>query len=181
MDVSLVVDPDVFERAKAAARHVKPYSISSEGLHAPLDGALEGRIDDAWGEIESALNKGYQLGKEKAREVLNKALQRVDEIIHGAGAKSLMVLQGILQRLHTFNQTFVQGALERFPNQVSISGVAYQLNTLNFTQKIIMSGSLAISLEKVFEMVAEGEIAVGANYAFANAPGSGGMNLIPAK
>jgi hypothetical protein len=163
MDIAILASTQTFENAIEAARQVGQ-GKDPTGLASPLDATTLGQIGEAWDSIENALRKGFQLGKEKAREFLNAAIGKAEQIVQGAGNKGKEIQEALIQRLQQFLQTWIKGLLAQFPIAVEVGGKTYTAKTLTFNQKLVLSGSLQLSLTNVFELSSSGEIEVSAEY-----------------
>ena len=155
MNITVIGSRAVFDEALESARQVGKGG-AVKGLAAPLAGALGGRLEEAWNEVERALRQGFQFGKEKAQAALDAAVTKVEELLVDAGKQARDVHELLLQRLHEFAQTYTQGALARVPTAVEVGGQAYTLTTVQCTQKLIVTGSIKANLTEVFSLASNG-------------------------
>ncbi len=126
--------------------------------------AFKEKISDIWDEIENTLRKGFLLGREKAAELLSNVKARIDTLIQDAKEKAALVSQQLMIRIQAFQKEFLEKAFAQFPNTISVNGKPFGLSKINFTQSLTLSGSVELSLTKVFELVAEGEIQLSVEY-----------------
>jgi hypothetical protein len=169
MEISIVANRQVFEAAVAAARPSNTMEL--DGLASIVNSALLGRIEEVWDSIEVALRHGFQFGKEKASDLMTKAVHQTEQLLTEAGDLASRVQDEILQRLHAFTKTFVDGMLARIPITVKIGGIEYALRTVKLDQKLVASGALKTNLVEVFSLTANGEIEIGAEYVMPSAKG----------
>src|SRR3990172_3806602 len=137
MELMMITSPEIFEQALKAARNAGQ-SDDVRGLAASLDASLLGRIEEVWDSIEIALRQGYQLGKEKAQALLDNAVAKAEQIVKDAGIKGREVHHILIEKLRAYHQEFIRSALSRFPSLIEVGGKQYKIDTLSFTQKIVL-------------------------------------------
>ncbi len=163
MSIPVVVSRQVFDQALNSAKEVDRRR-ELEGLAAPLDATLRGRVEEAWGAIESALRDGFQFGKAKAQSVLEAAIGKVEQLVAGAGSRAADLQDALLARMQAFVHSFIQGALARVPTAIKVGGSSYTLTNVKYTQKLLVSGAIKTNLIELFSLASSGEIEIVADY-----------------
>jgi hypothetical protein len=161
---TLTIDPKALDEALKAARKANLSVVTGENPNSNLDAGLRGRISQVWDDIENALRKGFQLGREKGAELLTSVKARLETLLLDAKEQASLVNQQLMVRIQAFQKDFMERAFAQFPGILQLNGKQYPLSKINFTQSISLSGSIQLSLTKVFELVAEGEIQLSVEY-----------------
>lgn len=156
-----------FDAAIDAARIVGTDEGAIKGLGAPANATVLGRVEEAWGAIESTLRSAVVWGADRSRAAFNKAVSTLEEVVGNAGARAREVQELILDRLRTYLTILVDGALAQVRDSITIGGRALALNSVAVSQKVTLGGSLKASLTEVWVMTSTGELSVNATYATA--------------
>lgn len=167
MQLSILADRQMFEQAAQAARQVGRGENDDKGsaLATITPGVMYAQVDEAWDEIEGALRKVFQLGHSKAQGLLDKAIRTAEELVNQAGRNANEVYDLLLSKLRVFYEELVQQALTRFPTQIFLGDkTAYTIAKLSFSQKVALTGSIEFSMTQLFNLVANGEISIMAEY-----------------
>lgn len=164
MNVTLVGDRSDFDLAVKASTALGTAAITTT-LNAAVDAALIGRLDDVWDDIVAVLRRGYEFGRDAAREYLDETVTRVDRLLAEAGSRARDVQDLLLQRLQVFVQTFVTNALKRIPSTLAVGDRTYSIAKVTCTQKVVMAGSLKMNLTEVFSLTSNGELQITVDYA----------------
>lgn len=164
MEIRVIASRQVFEESLRSARDVGRTG-TIPGLAAVLDAGFAGRLAEAWDAVEEALRQGFEHGREAARSYLDSALEKVEKILAQAGAKSRELHHALLERLHTYVQSFTMGALARVSPSVQVGGRPLVLARVQIAHTVILTGSLKTSLTEVFALTSTGEITITADYA----------------
>lgn len=158
-----VVTRDDFERALGAAAKVGS-EVPLTGLAAPLDATWLGRIAEAWDNVETALGQAFQWGREAARESLDQAVAKAEELVRTAGRRARDVHEALLERIQTYLDLLVRGALAQVRGVIDVGGMQLRLVSVDVAQRISLTGSLKAALTELVAITAAGEITVSANY-----------------
>lgn len=163
MSITVIADRSVLTAAFAAAEQVgAPGKLT--GLHAPLDGATLGRLDEAWDEIKDMLEAAFDHGSDTARSLFEKALHAVNEIIRSAGDKANTVRDYVLERLRSYANEFVDGVLKQVRTEIVAGNTKMRLSEIHVTQRVMLGSSLSMSLTEAFELTSNGEFQIVTNY-----------------
>jgi hypothetical protein len=160
---SISIETAQFQQALAAARQVG-HEIPLTGLAAPLDATWLGNIARAWDSVEDALRAAFRYGRDTARDVLDKALTRAEELVRSAGKRAMDVQEAFLERANAYVDSMVTQALGRIRPTVLVGGQALSIRSIDIAQSITMSGSLKAAITELFTLTAEGQITLTANY-----------------
>ncbi len=68
-------------------------------------------------------------------------------------------------KLSSYVQTVIDGALSQVRSTMTVGEQTLHMSSVTIDQKITLSGSLKFALQEVCEFVAQGEIALAAEYA----------------
>lgn len=165
MIVAAVVTEKVHSDALKLARAVGGESPLPVGvLNAPLDVECSEWINRLWDLAEGALSKAYRDGVAAARPLIERISAQFSDMAAAVGARLDDIRSVILERLNTYLQASIDGALKRVRASVNVGGVEFKLAKVSVEQKIALSGSLKASLEELCEFVADGEIKLGTDY-----------------
>jgi hypothetical protein len=160
------IDRHEFETALSAARDegvVRDY----KGLSAPLDGSLLGKIAEVWESVEQALRDGFVHGMEHARSALGKAVSSAESLIQGAGARAKDVHQALLAKIQTYLARLVDAAISQVRRIVEVGNIQLELDELEVSQRISLTGSIKASLTEIVALTSAGELTVTASYKMA--------------
>jgi hypothetical protein len=160
MNVTVVARRDVFERAIATASQLgESESMPLPGFSAPLD-HIRAFLNRAWAVIEEALRSAYLFGKEQAGELFETARQTVQQMIEQAADEAEELQAALLEKLRAYVSSMLSGTISLLPSEYQIGGRAYIMESISCTQKVMFSGSLKASLERVFELTSEGSLEI---------------------
>ncbi len=98
MNISVIADQQVFINAIQDAEQVNKVA-ALQGLNAPMDSSIQGRLDEAWDEIKGLLKHCMEDGKEKTKALHEKVQQRVEELIKESGSHSRQVEALLKERI----------------------------------------------------------------------------------
>ena len=163
MIASVAIDSAQFQQALTAARKVGDGEPLT-GLAAPLDATLLGKITEAWDSVEAALRDAYRNGRDAARDVLDKAVVKAEELVRSAGRRAMDVQEAILERANAYVDSMVTQALGRIRPTVLVGGRELSIRSVDIAQSVTMSGSLKVAITDLFTLTAEGQVSVTANY-----------------
>jgi hypothetical protein len=163
MQISVLASRDVFDQAIRDARKADAQT-SVDGFASVLDLGLQGRLEEAWGAIESALKAGFQFGQAKAQEMFDAAVAATEQLLAEAGHKADEIQRRLLERMQGYVQSYVQGAITRIPASISVGNTRYVVTSVTCTQKILLAGSIKASLAAAFELTVNGELQVAVAY-----------------
>jgi hypothetical protein len=169
MEIQVPIGRGAFEGALQAARHVAKVS-APEGLAAPLDGALKGRVAEVWDSIELALRTAYERGRDHAQSLINAAIARVEKLMDEAGARARDIQAFLLERLHAYVTAFTRGALANVTTILDVGDQRLSLSRIQLSQKLVLGGSLKASLADIFALTSSGEITIQVDYGMPVAP-----------
>jgi hypothetical protein len=134
------------------------------GLHAPLDADSKAWLERLWGTAEAAVRRAWQHGKAAAEPLIEEFHNLVADLGAKAAHYADSVRSFITERMNDFFRGVVELALERIQPTIKVAGLDVKIRGVTVEQTLKMSGSLKASLEELCEFVAEGEIAVSAEY-----------------
>ena len=130
-------------------------------MHAnPLDDEASTWISTIWDVVESAIQRAYREGMAAAQPLIDQASAMLANLTQ----KIKEVRTVISERLNTYLQDAIDGALQRVRAGLSIGGSTLKLQRVTVEQRINMSGSLKASLAEICAFVAEGSISLSAEY-----------------
>jgi hypothetical protein len=164
METTAILSVADFEASLAAARSIGRKGQSLPGLAAPIDGALWGRLDEAWRTLESVLRQGWRAGKDAARSAIDGAVTKIEEIISGAGELAKDLTEAVMERIRTLMAELIDRAIANVRTTLTVDGAPMRLGGLQVSQKVGLSGGLALSAVRVWELVTNGELEVVATY-----------------
>jgi hypothetical protein len=164
METTAVLTVADFEASLAAARSIGRTGQSLPGLAAPIDGALSGRLDEAWRTLESVLWQGWRAGRNAARSAIDGAIARIEEMISEAGALARDLTEAVLERIRGLMAELVDRAIANVRTTLTVDGAPMRLGGLQVSQKVGFSGGLALSAVRVWELVTNGELEIVATY-----------------
>lgn len=163
MHISIVASRTDLDQALKAARAFNPIDQDTQ-LHATTHAGLWGRLDSVWDSIESALRKGYKLGAGAARSALDSAIAQADQLIAEADNLANQFQEALLEKLQLFVKGFINSALQRVPESLTIAGREFRISKVTCTQKMVLTGSLEMNVTKVFELASAGELELAVDY-----------------
>jgi hypothetical protein len=158
-----IVSRQEFEAALEAAND-EGLDGNYAGLNAPLDAGWLGKIAGVWDSIERALRTAYVHGSEQAQLALDKAVTRAESLITSAGALARDVHQALLDKIYTYLSRFVDAALSQVKATVRVGGSELQLDSVEVSQSVSLTGSIKASLQEIVSLTAEGQLTVMASY-----------------
>jgi len=166
MQITAIVDSSVFDEALRAARAREPVAgIAPGALYANLSDEGQRWTDTLWGSVEHVLRLAWEQGKAAARTAMDILWAQVDEMRKKLGRRAAEVQDAVLAEVGIFVRKFVNGALARVQQSVTIGTFEYPIQSITVEQKLKISGSLKVSLEGVCEFLSEGELTLSASYA----------------
>lgn len=163
MLATAVITREDFEAALAAAREVGTVTVGG-GLASQLGASLTGRIQEVWDHIDSALSRAYQYGLEKARDSLDAAVQAAEDLLASVGRQASAVHQELMARVETYLSGIIDRALATVRPTVTIGSRTLQLEGVDLSQTISLSGSLKATITDMVNLTASGQIIVNARY-----------------
>lgn len=131
----------------------------------PLDGEVTDCVNRIWNEMEGALRRAHHEGVQAARPLIESISASMTDLLAPLGTRAEQVRTAIAERLNTYLQTSIDGALERIRATMKVGGRELSMVSMTVQQKINLSGSLKASLQEVCTFVASGEISLSAEYA----------------
>lgn len=152
-----------FETALTAARD-EGITRDYPGLSAPLDGILNGRVSEVWESVETALRDAFIHGKEYSRQALDTAVTRAEQFIQGAGNRAKDVRQALLAKIQAYLSQFVDAALSQVRGTVKVGEAELELDALEISQSVSLTGSIKASLSEIVGLTSEGQLSVTASY-----------------
>lgn len=163
MNVSIMASRADLDHALKDARSFSPLDVNTQ-LNATVNASLLGRLDSVWDSIESALRKGYKFGTEAARDALTSAIGQAEQLIAEAGAFANDCQQTLLEKLQLFVKGFINSAMQRVPESISIAGREFRISKVTCTQKLVLTGSIKVNLTEVFSLASSGELQLAVDY-----------------
>jgi hypothetical protein len=161
----VLIGEDILEVAFVHAREIGGGAALLPGvLYAPLDDDGKFWLERLWDTAEGAVRSAWQHGRAAAEPLIAKFHEQVAELGAKAADYAASVRRFITERINDFFRTVVAGALERVQPTIKVAGLDVKIRGVTVEQTLKMSGSLKASLEELCEFVAEGEIAVSAEY-----------------
>lgn len=152
-----------FEAALAAARD-EGQTRGYRGLAAPLDGGMLGKISEVWESVERALRDAYVHGREHARQALDDAVTRAENLLREAGTKARDVHQALLAKIQTYLSRLIDAALGQVRRIILVENSQLELDALEVSQSISLTGSIKASLSEIVALTSEGQLTVTASY-----------------
>jgi hypothetical protein len=152
-----------FEAALAVAREegsVRAYP----GLSAPLDGSLLGKISEVWESVERALRDAFIQGMDYAREALDDAVRGAERLIQTAGTRAKDVHQALLAKIQSYLSRLVDAALSQVRSTLAVGNTKLELDALEVSQSISLTGSVKAALTELVALTSTGELTVTASY-----------------
>jgi hypothetical protein len=160
------IDRHEFEIALSAARDVGVVR-GYKGLSAPLDGSLLGKIAEVWESVEQALRDAFVHGMERGQATLDKAVSSAESLIQGAGARAKDVHQALLAKIQTYLARLVDAAISQVRRIVEVGDTQLELDGLEVSQRISLTGSIKAALTEIVALTSTGELTVTASYKIA--------------
>jgi hypothetical protein len=152
-----------FEAALTAARD-EGQTRTYPGLAAPLDGGLLGQISEVWESVERALRDAYVQGREYSRQALDTAISSAERLIQSAGARARDVHQALLGKIQTYVSGLIDTALSQVRRIVQVGDTQLELDALEVSQSVSLTGSIKASLSEIVALTSEGQLTVSASY-----------------
>jgi hypothetical protein len=173
MQVTLFADRSVLELAfKAADNIAAPGSLI--GLRAPLDGANQARLSQAWVAIKEGLEAVYESGVESSRTVMDGVWQTVDQLIKDAGQAAQTLKDALLAKLAEWRRVVMDGLLRQVIGEITAADIKLKLNSVQISQKVALTGSLKASMTDAFALTSNAELQISASYGDSNGQTKGG-------
>ncbi|HYJ83878.1 MAG TPA: hypothetical protein VEW26_13680 [Allosphingosinicella sp.] len=141
-----------------------PRGKALEGLNAPPDGAALGMLDEIWTAVSIGLQRAYELGADKAREIGNATAAAARNIIDRAGEAAGWLRDKLRESLQKLMQGCIERAIALLGSSYKVGDATVKLKSLQVGQKISLSGEIEASIQRVFSLVATGELSVAASY-----------------
>jgi hypothetical protein len=162
MNLTIVTSRPIFEQALQAARQLGKGS-EFKGLNAPTD-AIRAYLEEAWDLIHDGLKSAYEFGRDRVQGLLDAAVVKTEELLRRAGSNARDLHTALLERLQLFMRNLIQGTMRLFPTEYTIGDQAFRMSGMKCTQKVLVTGSIKMSLTEAFSLVSTGEIAIEAQY-----------------
>jgi hypothetical protein len=163
MNLTIVTSRSVFETAMTKASELgRPGKITGTASFAD---AIQTYLKEAWDRIDEALTMAYRYGRDRAKDLLDAAIVKTEELLERAGSHARDLHAALLERLRLFLRDLIEGSMSLVPDAYQVGEKTFKLTSMKCTQKVMVSGSLKYSLSEVFALVSSGEIAVEAEYA----------------
>jgi hypothetical protein len=163
MNISVIADQSVFTNAIRQAEQVSNVTTMS-GLMAPLDTTVQGRLDEAWGEITSLLKRCVEGGREKTVALYETVQLRVEQLIKESGSRSHDLEAVLIERLRQYQATFIDGMFKQVKSEVRIGATVLCISQIELNQKISLGGTLKACLTEAVALTSSGEMEVSATY-----------------
>ena len=163
MQISVMADLSIFTSALKKAEQVYP-SMRPQGLNAPVDGVLMGRVSQTWEAIKEALQAALDYGSEKAESAFKGAWQEVERTLGDAGAKAGELQVLLMTRLREYLTTFIDGMLQQVRSELRVGTTTLRLSQVQLSQKVTLSTSLKATLKEVIALTSQGELQINASY-----------------
>lgn len=162
MQITLLAQPDIIETALDIAESAPPFSGLK--MQAPT-GDLLGRFEKIWDDVRKGINQIYLRGKQQVGEVVAVVRAQIETQLAAAGAQAEELRKLLLDRLARYLQGLVDTMLLAVRSSLTVAGRSMPLTSLEVSQTYSVSNSLELSLTRVFEFTAGGELSVSASYA----------------
>lgn len=164
MDNPLVIPPGVFEQALKAGRTANERRAATEGLAAPLGGAILGKVAAIWDKVEAAFVAAHRFGVDRAAELRDAAITASEQALEEAGAQAAQLHAALLARIQGYGSELVAGAIASLEDTVTVGGTTLALADVSLSRKIVLTGSLKASITEMVSLTGSGEITVAARY-----------------
>lgn len=164
MQIPVIVDRTAFENAIAAAEAIGRRDAVVKGLEAPVDGALNGWIEDAWESMRRAFDRAYQLGKDGAQEAIKKAEEMIERVLNEAGKRAQEVVVALRAKIAGYLSTLIDEMLKQVRPVLMVGDGILKLAEVQVSQKLVMGGSLKTSLQEAIELTSNSEFNIEASY-----------------
>ena len=89
----------------------------------------------------------------------------INALLEEAGQEANRVNAVMMEKLRVFGSELVKSALNLVPHDLIVGSSEYKLSEIGFGRKLMLSGKFEISLIKLAEFVASGEISIECKYA----------------
>ena len=99
-----------------------------------------------------------------ARVALDKAVSSAESLIQGAGARAKDVHQALLAKIQTYLARLVDAAISQVRRIVEVGNTLLELDGLEVSQRISLTGSLKAALTEIVALTSAGELTVTASY-----------------
>lgn len=166
MKILAVVNDEVHQNALKQARAIGDGGVpSNDGLKSILDDEVSQWVTRLWDSVEEAITRAYRQGSQAAAAAIEQVNRQLDELLKSSAKAARQVQSIIAERLHTYLQQAVDGALRRVRATINIGGQDLMMRSVTVEQKVNVSTSIKMSLTEICEFVADGEITLSAEYA----------------
>ena len=126
--------------------------------------ALPGALEKAWAKIHDVVKECSLKGWKNAKVQVFKVLGEITEEAEKLGLDATEFKKILLDRLRqVFAETF-DLMLSFMPSEVKIRGDRYCLNSVELEHKLVLSGSIEVSLTALCKFVGSGEFVVKGAY-----------------
>lgn len=166
MKLLAVVDEQVHQDALGAARRIGTVqTVSQTGLNTVQVDEVMAWVTRLWDPIEEAIVMAYRQGMAAARPIVEQLHTELTALANNVSARARDVQAILSERLNTYLMRAIDGALGRVRDHITVGAKQFTINSVKVDQKVSVSSSLKMSLSEICEFVAEGEIALSAEYA----------------
>ncbi len=164
MEQVIIISQENLDFAFGKVKQLVKDEESNPGLHSPFDGTWIGKIDSVWSSIQSTIQKAFIYGKEAITESIDSTLAYVETLLQQAGSKVKEVHNEILKRLQVFIKSLLDNAINLVPLFMTIGDTKFDVTRINYTQKLVLGGSLKANLLEIISITSNGEFHLSVEY-----------------
>lgn len=152
--VDVSVPPPQFEQGGAA----KAYSRAPE---------VEAALGDAWLKLKALVERCVTKGREIIQTEIDLFLEYVEQTCDELGSDAKELRDRLLQKVHEMITTTFELMLKSLRSEIFVGERRLSLKKIDLAQKLLFSGSLAVSLTSLCNLAGGGELTVTGSYEFA--------------
>jgi hypothetical protein len=161
MQITLLTRPDIIQAALEIAETAPP-SVANN-LQAPT-GDLLGKLEEVWDDVRWGIGQVWNRSAQEAREIARAVRTKVEAKLAQAGAQAEALRVLLLDRIGKYLQAILDTMLGTVRARIAVDGLQLKLSELQLSQTVTLGNSLELSLTKVLEISAEGQMTVAATY-----------------
>lgn len=167
--IILALSPEKFQKIiDQDIRFPEPAAGQSGLLYKGGSAALNIALDETWEQIREALNTAFHHGWEAAKDFVQKVKDKVKDTSERLGQEAALYRARLLEKLQEALQETYNLMLGSLKQQVMVGEIGLPLKGIEIEFKLVLTGSVEVSLTSLCKAAASGEMTIKGSYGFAD-------------
>lgn len=159
----IIVSPEIIRKALEETRKFSE-AANTEELFSLRDDFQAG-VDRIWDQLSATIKKAQVWGAEKVQDAVNSIVNAAEDLLDKAKDMAAEVHNNLIVLLRTFLKKLIDSAMSLVPTSVAIGNSLFSVSKINYSQKLILGGSLKFNILEIISITTTGEMQLTIEYA----------------